>query len=150
MVDTATAVRRPPGRTSSRPARPHRRRRRRLGPYLLILPTLVVIGLLLFWPMIQIGVMSRQKVGNRQLAGEPAESVGTENFRQIFGDPLFWQSLRHTVYFAAVAVTLTLFVGTLVGLLLNRLGRRMSTFVAGGGLIARGAPPPPAGGPLPL
>jgi ABC-type sugar transport system permease subunit len=143
MVDTATAVRRPSGRTPSGPARPHRRRRRRrrLGPYLLILPTLGVIGLLLFWPMIQIGVMSRQKVGNRQLAGEPAESVGTENFRQIFGDPLFWQSLRHTVYFAAVAVTLTLLVGTLVGLLLNRLGSRMSTFVAGGVMIAWATPP---------
>jgi ABC-type sugar transport system permease subunit len=145
MVDTATAVQRPPGRTSSGPARPHRSRRRlgrgRLGPYLLILPTLGVIGLLLFWPMIQIGIMSRQKVGNRQLAGEPAESVGTQNFRQIFGDPLFWQSLRHTLYFAAVAVTLTLLVGTLVGLLLNRLGRRMSTFVAGGVMIAWATPP---------
>src|SRR5262245_32798180 len=101
--DTAAAVRRPPGRIFPGPAWPHRRhrrRRRRLGPYLLILPTLGVIGVLLFWPMIQIGVMSHQKVGNRQLAGEPAESVGTQNFRQIFGDPLFWQSLRHTVYFA--------------------------------------------------
>src|SRR5918992_3715029 len=128
MVDPATAVRRPPGRTSSGPARPPRRRRRRPGPYLLILPTLVVIGLLLFWPMIQIAVMSFQKVGNRQLAGEPAESVGTENYEQIFSDPLFWQSLRHTVYFAAIAVTLTLLAGTLVGLLLNRLGTRMSAF----------------------
>ncbi|HEY7489201.1 MAG TPA: sugar ABC transporter permease [Streptosporangiaceae bacterium] len=141
MVDTATAVRRAPGRVTPGPARPRRRRRPAFGPYLLILPTLAVIGLLLFWPMIQIGVMSFQKVGNRQLAGEPAESVGTKNFDQIFSDPLFWQSLRHTVYFAAVAVTLTLLVGTLVGLLLNRLGSRMSTFVAGGVMIAWATPP---------
>lgn len=142
MVDTATAVRRSPGRASPGPAGPHRRApRRRLGPYLLILPTLAVIGLLLFWPMVQIGIMSREKVGNRQLAGEPAESVGTGNFRQIFADPLFWQSLRHTMYFAAVAVTLTLLVGTLVGLLLNRLGRRMSAFVAAGVMVAWATPP---------
>jgi ABC-type sugar transport system permease subunit len=141
MIDTATAVRRAPGRVTPGPARPHRRRRARPTPYLLILPTLLVIGLLLFWPMIQIAVMSFQKVGNRQLAGEPAESVGTENFRQIFADPLFWTSLRHTVYFAAVAVTATLLIGTLIGLLLNRLGTRMSPFVAGGVMIAWATPP---------
>jgi ABC-type sugar transport system permease subunit len=141
MVDTATAVRPAPDRVTPGPARLRRRRRGRSAPYLLILPTLVVIGLLLLWPMIQIAVMSFQKVGNRQLAGEPAESVGTKNFEEILGDPLFWQSLRHTVYFAAVAVTLTLVVGTLVGLLLGRLGPRMSTFVAGGVMVAWATPP---------
>ncbi|RAY12012.1 sugar ABC transporter permease [Actinomadura craniellae] len=138
MLDTASPSRSAPGRKTSGPAR---RRRPRLGPYLLILPTLVVIALLMFWPMIQIGVMSFQKVGNRQLRGEPAEAVGTENFRTIFDDPLFWQSLKHTLLFGVVAVTLTLVLGTLVGLLLNRLGRRMSSFVAGGVMVAWATPP---------
>ncbi|MFD0686546.1 carbohydrate ABC transporter permease [Actinomadura fibrosa] len=139
MLDTAPAVRRAPGRTPSGRAR--QRRRPRFGPYLLIAPTVVVIAVLMFWPMIQIGIMSFQKVGNRQLRGEPAESVGTENFRTIFDDPFFWQTLRHTVLFAVVAVTLTLVVGTLVGLLLNKLGRRMSSFVAGGVMVAWATPP---------
>lgn len=139
MLDTAPAVRKAPGRKTSGPARP--RRRPRFGPYLLILPTLAVIAVLMFWPMIQIGLMSFQKVGNRQLAGEPAENVGTENFSKIFEDDLFWQSLKHTVLFAVVAVSLTLVVGTLVGLLLHRLGRRMSSFVAGGVMVAWATPP---------
>jgi ABC-type sugar transport system permease subunit len=140
MLDTAQAVRRAPGRTSSGSARPARRRPR-LGPYLLILPALVTIGVLLIWPVIQIGQMSFQKVGLRQLRGEPAENVGFDNYRQILGDGFFWTTVRHTVLFAAVAVTATLLVGTLVGLLLNRLGRRMSSFVAGGVLIAWATPP---------
>jgi N,N'-diacetylchitobiose transport system permease protein len=140
MLDTAQAVRRTPGRTSSGPARPARRRPR-LGPYLLILPALVTIGVLLIWPVIQIGQMSFQKVGLRQLRGDPAENVGFDNYRQILGDGFFWTTVRHTVLFAAVAVTATLLVGTLVGLLLNQLGRRMSSFVAGGVLVAWATPP---------
>lgn len=139
MLDTARAVRRAPGRTSSGPARPARRLR--LGPYLLVLPALVTIGVLLIWPVIQIGQMSFQKVGLRQLRGEPAENVGFDNYREILGDDFFWTTVRHTVLFAAVAVAATLLVGTLVGLLLGQLGRRMSSFVAGGVLIAWATPP---------
>lgn len=140
MLDTVQAVRRTPGRTSSGPARPARRRPR-LGPYLLILPALITIAVLLIWPVVQIARMSFQKVGLRQLRGEPAENVGFDNYRQILGDGFFWTTVRHTVLFAAVAVAATLVVGTLVGLLLNRLGRRMSSFVAGGVLIAWATPP---------
>ncbi len=139
MLDTAPAVRKAPGRRSPGRARP--RRRPRLGPYLLIAPTVLVIAVLMFWPMIQIGVMSFQKVGNRQLRGEPAEQVGTENFDKILNDPFFWQTFEHTVLFAVVAVTLTLVIGTLVGLLLNKLGRKMSGFVAGGVMVAWATPP---------
>src|SRR5947208_177087 len=116
-------------------------RRRRLTPYLLIAPTLLVIAVLLLWPMGQIVVMSLQKVGNRQLRGEPAEWVGTENYTAILADERFASSLLHTVLFAVVAVAATLVVGTLVGLLLNRLGKRMAAFVAGGVMISWATPP---------
>jgi N,N'-diacetylchitobiose transport system permease protein len=141
MADTATLVRGAPA--TPVPPAPSRRTwpKLKFGPYLLILPTLVVIGLLLFWPMIQIGIMAFQKVGTRQLRGEPAENVGTRNFTDIFADDEFWLSLEHTVFFAVVAVAATMLVGTLVGLLLNRLGKKMSTFVAGGVMIAWATPP---------
>ncbi|MFC0039010.1 carbohydrate ABC transporter permease [Actinomadura rayongensis] len=138
MLDTASAVGKAPDRGDPGPARS---RRLRPGPYLLILPALAVIAVLMLWPIGQIGVMSLQKIGNRQLRGEPAEHVGLEYFRTIFADPFFWQTLRHTVLFAAVAVTLTMTVGTLIGLLLNRLGRRMANLVAGGVLVAWATPP---------
>jgi ABC-type sugar transport system permease subunit len=139
MLDTAPAVGRKPGRKPSGPVRS--RRRPRFGPYLLIAPTLAVIAVLMFWPMFQIGQMSFQKVGNRQLRGEPAESVGTENYKTIFHDDFFWQTLKHTVLFAVVAVSLTLVIGTLIGLLLHQLGKRMSNLVAGGVMVAWATPP---------
>ncbi|MEU5878449.1 sugar ABC transporter permease [Spirillospora sp. NPDC047279] len=139
MLDTAPAVRKTPDRKTSGAARS--RRRPRFGPYLLIAPTLVVIAVLMFWPMIQIAIMSFQKVGNRQLRGEPAEQVGTENYKTIFNDPFFWQTFKHTVLFALVAVSLTMIIGTLIGLLLHQLGRRMASFVSGGVMVAWATPP---------
>lgn len=118
-----------------------RRRVRGFGPYLLILPAVVVIGVLLIWPVAQIGRMSLQNVGVRQLRGEPAENVGLDNYRRILGDGFFWTTVRHTVLFAAVAVAATLVVGTLVGLLINRLGRRMAALVSSGVLVAWATPP---------
>jgi ABC-type sugar transport system permease subunit len=140
MLDTAQAVRRVPGRETPGPARGNRRRPR-VGPYLLILPTLVVIGVLLVWPVVQIARMSFEKVGLRQLRGEPAENVGFDNYRQILGDGFFWTTFWHTVLFAFAAVAATLVTGTLVGLLLGALGKRMSAFVASGVLVAWATPP---------
>jgi ABC-type sugar transport system permease subunit len=45
------------------------------------------------------------------------------------------------VLFAVVAVPLTLVVGTLVGLLLNRLGPKMAAFVSTSALLAWSVPP---------
>jgi ABC-type sugar transport system permease subunit len=116
-------------------------RRHRLGPYLLLLPSLAAIGLVLVWPTIQIGMLSLQNYGLPQLSGAaPVQWVGASNFTTILSDPEFWLSLRITVVFAAIVVTLTLLVGTLVGLLLHNLGRRMATFVSSAALLAWATP----------
>jgi ABC-type sugar transport system permease subunit len=111
------------------------------GPYLLVLPTLAVVVGLLLWPIMRMAELSFQDFGNRNLRGEPAEWVGADNYREILSDAVFWQSLRNTVLFAAVAVTATLVVGTMIGLLMNRLGRWMSGLVATGTLLAWATPP---------
>ena len=115
--------------------------RRRLVPYMLLLPSAVAIGLLLVWPAIQLAVYSFQNYGIPQVTGaEPTQWTGLANFRLVLDDPEFWSSLRISVVFAAVVVPLTLIVGTLVGLLLNRLGRKMAAFVSTAGLLAWAMP----------
>ncbi|HYZ53550.1 MAG TPA: sugar ABC transporter permease [Streptosporangiaceae bacterium] len=115
--------------------------RRRLAPYLLLLPSAVAIGLLLVWPAIQLGIYSFQNYGLPQVTGAaPTQWTGFANFRQVLSDPEFWSSLRISVVFAAVVVPLTLVTGTLVGLLLNRLGRRMAAFVSTAALLAWAMP----------
>ncbi len=117
-------------------------RRRKLAPYLLLAPALAGIVLVPLWPLAQIVAYSFQNYGLPQLTGaEPTQWVGFSNFTQTFTDPEFWLSLKITVIFAAVAVPLTLIVGTLVGLLLNRLGRKMAAFVSTSALLAWSVPP---------
>ncbi|MEU9509806.1 sugar ABC transporter permease [Micromonospora sp. NPDC048170] len=120
------------------------RRRRRVDrlPYLLLLPCLVIIGVLLLWPLGQVVVMSFHRLNNvRQLRGDREWPwVGLGNYAEILSDPFFLTVLRNTVLFAVANVALTMVLGTLVGLLLNRLGKRMAAFVASCVMLAWATP----------
>jgi ABC-type sugar transport system permease subunit len=95
---------------------------------------------------VQIGLFSFQDYGLPQVTGAAGTQwVGISNYTAILSDPEFWLSLRISLLFAAVVVPLTLVTGTLVGLLLNRLGRRMATFVSGAALLAWATPAVSAG-----
>lgn len=117
-------------------------RRHKLAPYLLLLPALAGIALVLLWPLVQMVLFAFQTYGLPQITGAmPIQWVGFGNFTTTFHDPEFWLSLRNTVYFALVVVPSTLIVGTIVGLMLNRLGKKMSIFVSTAALLAWAMPP---------
>jgi ABC-type sugar transport system permease subunit len=117
-------------------------RRRGAAPYLLLLPATAVIGALICWPAVQIGLFSFQNYGLMQIIGaEPTKWVGFANYSEILHDPEFWLSLKISVLFAVVVVPLTLVVGTLTGLLLSRLGRKMARFVSTAAMLAWATPP---------
>ncbi len=117
-------------------------RRHKLAPYLLLAPGLAGIAVVLLWPLIQVALYSFQNYGLPQITGaSPTQWVGLGNFSTTFADPEFWLSLRTTVLFAAVVVPLTLITGTLVGLLLHRLGKKMAAFVSTAALLAWATPP---------
>ena len=116
-------------------------RRHRLTPYALLLPSAVAIGLLLLWPTVQIAEFSFQNYGLPQVTGvAPTQWVGVANFSAKLSDPEFWLSLRISLIFAAMVVPLTLLTGTLVGLLLNRLGPKMAAFVSSAAMLAWATP----------
>ena len=116
-------------------------RRHRLAPYLLLLPSAAVIAALVLWPTVQIAELSFQNYGLQQEIGSlPTQWVGFSNYAQILHDPEFWLSLRLSVLSAAVMVPLTLIVGTLVGLLLSRLGPKMAAFVSSVSVLAWATP----------
>lgn len=109
---------------------------------MLLLPALAGIALVLLWPLLQVVFFSFQNYGLMQITGAaPTQWVGLANFTNTFRDPEFWLSLRTTVIVALVVVPFTLFVGTVVGLLLNRLGKKMSVFVSTTALLAWATPP---------
>ncbi len=55
----------------------------------------------------------------RLISPEPTTIIGFENFTRLFGDPVFWKSLRNTFYFAVVVVPLQSGFALLLALLIS-------------------------------
>jgi len=89
----------------------------------LIAPALAVLGGLLLYPLYRVVWLSFQDFGLRELVTGETDWIGLANFGELLSEPLLWETvLPNTVVFAVVNVALTVTVGTLVALLLARLG----------------------------
>ncbi|WP_082598282.1 MULTISPECIES: carbohydrate ABC transporter permease [unclassified Kitasatospora] len=100
--------------------------RARLGallPYLLVAPTLLGAAYLLLYPVLRNLLMSVQHFRMAQLIRGNPEFVGLRNYTELLGDPEFWTVVRRTLGWTALNTALITVLGTLVALLLVRLGR---------------------------
>jgi N,N'-diacetylchitobiose transport system permease protein len=118
-----------------------RRRRVRGLPYLLVAPAALLLGLVLAYPLVRLGVLSFQEYGLRQQFGAPADWVGLDNFRRILGDGEFWSVLWRTVLFCLSTVALTMGVALAVAVLLTRVPRHLRLAMLSGLLLAWAMPP---------
>ncbi|MDQ3458449.1 MAG: sugar ABC transporter permease [Deinococcota bacterium] len=86
------------------------------APYLFPLPAVLAIVVLILGPMLANVVLSSYDwfVGGRPLF------VGLENYQQALNDRRFWNGLRNTFYFTALAVPLQLVLGLAIAVLFNR------------------------------
>jgi multiple sugar transport system permease protein len=64
----------------------------------------------------------------RLISPRPPEMVGFDNFVTLFGDPLFWASLRNTAYFAVVVVPVQAGLALVLALLVNAKVRGRNFF----------------------
>jgi multiple sugar transport system permease protein len=64
----------------------------------------------------------------RLISPRPAEFTGVDNFLILFGDPVFWASLRNTVYFAVVVVPVQAGLALVLALLVNTRVRGRNFF----------------------
>ncbi len=49
----------------------------------------------------------------------PASFVGLSNYRDLFTDELFWKALSNTIFYAALAIPMGLFISLFLAILLN-------------------------------
>jgi N,N'-diacetylchitobiose transport system permease protein len=116
------------------------RRRHALGerafraftPYLLLAPAAVVIGAVLGYPVYLLLRLSFQQFGLAELVTRKGNWIGLDNYTRILHDEQFWTVVVRTVVFTAVNVGLTILFGTLIALLLARLGRFMRVLLTAG------------------
>lgn len=95
----------------------------RRAPLLLVLPTLLILLLALGYPIAWQLVTSLQKYGLRQQFGQPPEWVWLENYRTLVSDPTLWAVVARSLVFCVVVAFLTVAIGGLLALLMQRVGR---------------------------
>jgi N,N'-diacetylchitobiose transport system permease protein len=144
-TDTGTAAAPGVRKTDSSPPRPEARtgtktRGGASAPYLLLLPALLATLVLLGWPLVKNGMLSFQNLNPRQLILHLTEWNGGDNYKEVLGSSDFWKVVQRTVAFTAVNVVLIMVLGTLVGLLLARLGKRMRLLLMLGLVLAWAMP----------
>jgi N,N'-diacetylchitobiose transport system permease protein len=115
-------------------------RRHAAAPYLLLLPALLATLVLLGWPLLKNGMLSFQNLNPRQLIQHLTEWNGVDNYQEVLSAGEFWRVVERSVVFTAVNVALIMVLGTLTGLLLARLGKRMRLLLLIGLVLAWAMP----------
>ncbi|MEV0173329.1 sugar ABC transporter permease [Streptomyces sp. NPDC050803] len=111
-----------------------------LAPYLLLLPACAASVLLLGWPLLKDVLLSFQNLNMAQLIQHATEWNGIDNYKEVLTGEDFWRVTLRSILFTAVNVVLTMVLGTLVGLLLARLGKRMRLMLMIGLVLAWAMP----------
>ena len=91
-------------------------RTRHLTAYLYLAPSIALFCILMLVPMI---VAIQYSLLDRPIMKPNPNFVGLENFRVIFQDDVFWESVRNTLYFTIMSVVFHLALGMSFALLLN-------------------------------
>ncbi len=88
-------------------------KRRALLPYLLLLPSLVVLGMFVFYPFVRNIVLSLTMT---DVAGNVVKFVGLRNFERLFGNKTFLNSLQVSFRFAVMVGVPTFVLGFVLAL----------------------------------
>ena len=95
---------------------------------------------MLGYPLYRLVVLSTHEFGLEQIFGQPAAFVGLDNFREILNERYFWTVLWRTILFCAANVAGTMFLGVLIALLMNALGKWMRLVVSTSLILAWAMP----------
>jgi N,N'-diacetylchitobiose transport system permease protein len=124
MQAVEPSIRPPEGPRLAEPVtRPVRGRRRlTFTPYVLLLPTIVILAGLLAYPVVRMIILSLQKMTLRNLfSGSAPAFVGVANYNAVLHDPFFWTVVLRTVVVAAICVLLSVGIGLVIALLMLRV-----------------------------
>jgi multiple sugar transport system permease protein len=92
------------------------RRRRMLTAYAFMLPSLLVLAVFMFYPLVRAAWLS---LTNYAFFGS-SQFIGLANYGHLLHDPQFWGDLVNTVYYAGVTTPVSVVLALALALLLNR------------------------------
>lgn len=101
---------------------PSPRRAEALAGTLLALPALILMWLMLLGPAVAVGLLSLTDWN----FGEPRiHFAGLVNYEEMWGDRVFWISLRNTVIYVGVSVPATVLLGLVAAIAIESVGPRI-------------------------
>ncbi len=102
------------------------RMRKAKSAYFFIMPTLLLVSIFTFYPLVQGIRLSFFKAGLRKRTW-----VGWQNYIDLFQDPLFWLELKNTLIIALILVPLVVVTSLLVASLIQRFKKPLQIFFRG-------------------
>ncbi|GIG24681.1 carbohydrate ABC transporter permease [Cellulomonas denverensis] len=108
----------------------------------LLIPAVVVLGVFVGYPLVRMLTFSFQDFSrqNNLFSGKAPNWVGIDQYRKVLTDGEFWALMGRSFALMIVLVTLTMTLGMLIALLMNRLGKWMKLLVSVGLLLAWAMP----------
>ncbi|QQO08453.1 carbohydrate ABC transporter permease [Breznakiella homolactica] len=98
--------------------------KRKLEPFLYLLPAILFFGLFTYYPFINTTINSFFLVDSM---GRIKAPVGFENYIRVLTNPKFLQAIKNTFLYAFMAAPLSIFIALLLALVANR--RRLASSV---------------------
>lgn len=146
-MTTSTAARQtePQARAPRPPRRGSRLAGRRglaLYAYTLLLPAVAILLVFTSYPLVKMFLFSVQDYTRANLFNrdKPVDFVGLDNYREVLTDPTFWAVMARSLALCVVLVTLTMTLGMLIALLMNRVRSGLRVLVSVGLLLAWAMP----------
>jgi N,N'-diacetylchitobiose transport system permease protein len=118
-----------------------KRRRFPTAPWLLLAPSIIILGVMVGYPLVRLAINSFQKYGKAQIFGAPPEWIGLDNYMSTLGDPEFWAVAGRSFGLAAVLVVLTMGIGILLAVMMTKLNKFFRLLMSVGLLLAWAMPP---------
>ncbi|GGP95690.1 MULTISPECIES: carbohydrate ABC transporter permease [Streptomyces] len=94
-------------------------------PYLLVAPAVLALATLLLYPLIKNVILSLQDINKVEFIQRKYPFAGFDNYTELLGDPDFWTVVVRSFAFTLANVALIMLLGSLIGILLNKLGKKM-------------------------
>jgi multiple sugar transport system permease protein len=93
--------------------------------YVFLLPTLTLVGAFTIYPVIASIWFSLLDWNGFERAGT---FIGIGNYKELIGDPLFWNAFRNTIVFLVLAVPLRVGLALILAVILNKRFRFVRLF----------------------
>jgi sn-glycerol 3-phosphate transport system permease protein len=91
-------------------------KRETVQAWLLVLPALALLVAFTHWPAVTTILDSLYSTPK---GSHPARFIGTDNYADLWGDPVFWQALHNNIVYAACTIPASVLLALLMALAVN-------------------------------